>query len=239
MLLEGRRIGYLYIEADLEDLRSETRKTKVLAIPLFGATLLLIAMFTLLLQRSITNPIRRLAETAREVANEKNYELRARTGGGPELIQLGLDFNHMLEEIEARDKALRDARDLLEQRVTERTMVMEQEVAERQKAEVMLKESAELFRALSDAAPVGIVSEGEGGVIRHCNPCFLEMFGYTAKDMEGKRLDELLAPAERQDAARSKSEQVVEGRVLHRTVKRRKKDRTLLDVEVFAAPLTV
>jgi PAS domain S-box-containing protein len=237
VLLEGRKIGYLYVQADLEDLRSEAKKAKLLAIPLFGITLLLIAGLTLLLQKSVTDPIRMLARIAREVAHEKNYALRTATGGGPELIQLGSDFNYMLAEIETRDKALREARDSLEQRVVERTMVMEEEIAERQKAEVRLKESVELFRALSDAAPVGIVSEGKDGRIHHSNPWFLQMFGYTAADLEGKCIDELLAPEEMQEAARAVTQEVFAGRVLHRTVKRLKKDGTLLDVEVFAAPI--
>ena len=236
--LKGRRIGFLYVEADLEDLRGESRAAKLLAIPLFGMTLLLIAALTLQLQKSITEPIRRLAGIAKEVAEEKNYGLRALPGGGPEVLQLGADFNHMLEEIEARDKALREARGLLEERVVERTMALEQEIAERQKAEVQLQESGELFRALNNAAPVGIVSEGKDGKIRQSNPQFLKMFGYTAADLEGKCIDELLAPEEMLEAARSMSQHVAAGRTLHRTVKRQRKDRTLLDVEVFAAQLT-
>ena len=238
VLLDDHAIGFLYLEADLQDLSEETRTSKLLAIPLFGLTLLLIATLTLLLQKSITNPIRQLGGIARQVANEKNYALRAQTGGGPELLQLGSDFNHMLQEIETRDKALRDARDLLEQRVVERTMVMEQEIAERQRTEAMLKESVELLRALNDAAPVGIVSQGKDGKIRHSNPRFLEMFGYTMEELEGKCIDELLAPEEMREAAKSMSKQVVAGRVLHRTVKRQKKDKTSLDVEVHAAPLS-
>ncbi len=237
VILEGRTIGYLYIEADLDDLRGETKVAKLLAVPLFSLTLLLIALLTLQLQKSITNPIRRLAGIARQVAAEKNYGLRSMAGGGPELNQLGVDFNHMLEEIETRDKALREAKDLLEERVNERTMALEQEIAERQKAEVLLKESEELFRALNDAAPVGIVSEGREGNIRQSNPHFLKMFGYEAADLEGKCIDELLAPKEMLETARTLSKQVVAGKVLHRTIKRAKKDGTLLDVEVFAAPL--
>ena len=237
VFLEGHRIGFLYVEADLKDLRSETRQAELLAIPLFGLTLVLIAALTSLLEKSITNPIRTLTRTAREIADQKNYTLRTAAGGGPELSQLGADFNHMLDEIETRDKALRDARDLLEQRVIERTMVMEHEIADRQKTEVLLKESVELFRALNDAAPIGIICEGLDGKIRHSNPCFLEMFGYSTTDLHGKCIDGLLAPREMLNASWHLSQEVLGGRVTHQTVKRRRKDGTLLDVEVFAAPL--
>ena len=171
------------------------------------------------------------------MADGKNYALRSIAAGGPELLQLGADFNRMLQEIEGRDKALLEARDLLEQRVVERTMAMEQEIAERQRAEVLLKESAELLRALNDAAPVGIVWDGSDGKIRNSNPRFQQMFGYAAQELEGKCIDEILAPEGMLDAARSMSKRVLSGRVVHRTVKRLKKDKTLLDVEVYAAPL--
>lgn len=239
VILGGRQIGFLSLDADLKDLDSETRTGTFLVMVLFGMTLLLIAFLTLLMQRSITDPIRQLAAVAREVSGEKNYGLRALSSGGPELLQLSRDFNHMLEEIETRDKALLDARDTLEQRIVERTKVMEQEISERERTEAMLKESVELLRAVNDAAPVGIVSEGKDGKIRQSNPRFLQMFGYTAGDLQDKCIDEVLAPAEMMEAARSISKQVISGRVLHQTVRRKKKDNTLLDVEVFGAPLLI
>ncbi len=235
--LEGRRIGYLYLEADLEDLKEETKNAELLAFPLFSVTLLLTALMTLRLQKAITNPIRQLAEIARQVADVRNYCVRAGTEGGPELYQLGVDFNHMLEEIENRDRALREAKELLEQRVSERTQALGQEIAERRKAESLLKESEELFRAMNNASPVGMVSVGKDGKIRQSNPHFLKMFGYTLEDLKGSSLDDLLVPEDMKEAALSINNQVKEGRTVHRKLKRRRNDGRLLDVEVFSAPL--
>jgi two-component system, sensor histidine kinase and response regulator len=235
--LEDRKIGYLYMETDLADLRAETRKAKLQAIPLFCVPLLLIALMTLRLQKAITNPIRELAGITRQVADHKNYTLRTGTGGGPELQQLGADFNHMLEEIEIRDRALLEARDSLEERVNERTKALGQEIVERGKAEKKLKESEELFRAMNNASPVGMISVGRNGKIRSSNPQFLKMFGYGVEDLEGKSIDELLVPAEMKEVGRAIARQVKSGRTVHRILKRCKKDGTLLDVEVFGAPL--
>ncbi len=120
VFLEKRLIGRLYLEAGLRDLREERRHTAWLAIPVFLATLLLVAMLTLLLQNSITRPILVLGEIARRVKAEKAYSLRAPAVGQSEIGRLGDDFNHMLEAIEQRDKELREAQDLLEERVSER-----------------------------------------------------------------------------------------------------------------------
>ncbi len=163
-----------------------------LAIPVFAFTLLLIYLLTLLLQKSVTQPIRELAEVAQRVTSERNYLLRAPSLGGAELGQLGNNFNHMLDAIANRDQELRDARDFLEQRVSERTVALELEIVERQKTGVLLKEREELFRALNEGSPVGIVYEAEDKQIRLSNPSFRKMFGYEAADMEGRSIDELL-----------------------------------------------
>lgn len=239
VILDQRMIGRLYLEAELDDLREERRHVIWLALPVFLVTLFLVFCLTLWLQRSITRPILLLADLARRVKDDRAYSLRAPAIHQSELGRLGDDFNHMLEAIERRDRELREIRDLLEQRVSERTMDLEQEIAVRRKAELLLKESEELYRALNEAAPVGIVSESWDGIVRQCNPAFRQMFGYTAEEVSGKALDELLTGGKLQEEALAITKQVKEGRVVRRTVRRRKKDGEMLDVEVFGAPLLV
>ncbi|MGB8494650.1 MAG: PAS domain S-box protein [Candidatus Acidiferrum sp.] len=235
--LEGREIGTLYLEAGLSDLRKERWQTVLLAIPVLGTTLVLVYFLTLIQQKSIVQPIRQLSEVAGRVAEEKNYALRAPALEGPELGQLGGAFDHMLEVIESRDQELREARDLLEARVGERTMALEQEIAERQRAQLLLKESAELYRALNENAPVGIISGTIDGIIRLSNPAFRKMFGYTEEEVAGKFLDDLLLTQAMRESGVSLSKLIEAGRALHHTVKRKRKDGRELDVEVFGAPL--
>src|SRR5208337_460079 len=235
--LEGREIGKLYLEAGLSDLREERWHTVLLMIPVLGATLVLVYFLTLIQQRSIVQPIRQLSDVAGRVAEEKNYALRAPSLQGPELGQLGSAFDHMLEVIESRDQELREARDLLEARVGERTMALKQEITERRRAQVLLQESEELFRALNEAAPVGIISGTRDGIIRLSNPAFRKMFGYTEEELTGKSLpDLLLNPAMRENWT-SARKQLEAGRGVHYTAKRRRKDGKEIDVEAFGAPL--
>jgi len=157
---QGRQIGELCMESEMGDIREARRELAKLILPLFLGALGLIAILTMLLQRSITAPIQELAGLAK------------------------------------RDKELREARELLEQRVSERTMALEQEIGERQRAEALLKESEELFRALNEASPVGIASVSKDGSVRQCNPAFRQMFGYTAEEMTGRHITELVASDE-------------------------------------------
>jgi len=234
--LEGHEIGKLYLEAGLSDLREERWHTALLAMPVLVATLILVYFLTLIQQRSIIGPIRQLSEVARRVAEEKNYALRAPSLRGPELRQLGGAFDHMLAVIESRDQELREGRDLLEARVGERTMALEQEIAERQRAQLLLKESDELFRALNEAAPVGIVAETDDRIILS-NPAFRKMFGYTEEELAGKSLNELLLTPAMRETGVSMDKLISAGRVVHRTLKRKRKDGKEIDVEGFGALL--
>ena len=237
--LEGRELGKLYLEAGLADLKEERWHTVMMAIPILGATLLLVCFLTLIQQKSIVEPIRQLSNVAGRVAEEENYALRAPVLLEPELGQLGNAFNHMLAVIESRDQELREVRDQLEARVSERTMALEQEIADRKHAQLLLQGSEELFRALNEAAPVGIVSGTKEGIIRLSNTAFRRMFGYTEEEITGKSMsDLLLTPAMRENW--TPVEELIEmGRSVHYTVKRRRKDSREIDVEVFGAPLNL
>ncbi|HKI13027.1 MAG TPA: PAS domain S-box protein [Candidatus Acidoferrum sp.] len=235
--LEGREIGTLYLEAGLSDLRKERWQTVLLMIPVLGATLVLVYFLTLIQQKSIVQPIRQLSDIAGRVAEEKNYALRAPSLEGPELGQLGGAFDHMLEVIESRDQELREAHDLLEARVGERTMALEQEIAERHRAQLHLQESEELFRALNEAAPVGIISGTKDGTIRLSNPAFQKMFGYTQEELIGESLSGLLLTPAMREGWISVSDMIETGHAVHHTVKRSRKDGKEIDVELFGAPL--
>jgi PAS domain-containing protein len=216
----GNFIGTLYIQASQEDLIQERKAMALFVIPVFLVTLLLITGFTLLLQKSITGPIMALAHLARRVKNEKAYSLRAAAEGQSELGQLAGDFNHMLEAIEQRESQLQQGRDLLEERISERTMALEQEIGERQKAERLLKEREELFRALNEAAPIGIVSVTLEGTIQQSNPAFREMFGFSAEELVEKTIYELIPGGEQSEEGVTLSRLVRDGWVFQQVVKR-------------------
>src|SRR5262249_6941332 len=128
--MEGRSLGTLYLEADLVDLQKRQKEFEKLTLGVALAGLLAVYFLTNALQRGLTNPIQQLAEVARAITGQRNYALRAPRLTGKELEQLGADFNHMLEEIERRDKELSDARDNLEERVNARTAELKLEMAE-------------------------------------------------------------------------------------------------------------
>jgi len=193
VFLDGRHLGSLYLEKDLEDLQERTRRSLQLTAFIAGLSLLVVYFLTSTLQRSVTGPITQLAQIVRWIAMEKNYLLRAPPLAGKELNQLGADFNHMLEEIAQRDAALTDARDTLEIRVATRTSELEHEVEERRRAEASLLERTGFLNTLLASSPIALMVSGLDGCIQLANPAFERLFGYSQQEIIGKPARDLIA----------------------------------------------
>ncbi len=237
--LGPRPVGSLYLESGLEDLQERLRHFEQLTAFIATGSLLVVYLLTAALQRGITGPIQNLAALARSIAAEKSYSLRAPPLSGRELRQLGADFNHMLDEIERRDAALNEARDILEIRVAARTGELEMEVTERSRAEQALQQRTVFLNTLITSNPLAIAVGGSDGRLQLVNPAFEKLFGYASEEAIGQRVDDLLYP-------RGLSREEMDGRLqrlkqetVHETVQRRKKSGDLVDVEVHAVPLSL
>ena len=95
------------------------------------------------------------------------------------------------------------------------------------------------FEDLVLNSPVAIVTLDTAHRIVSRNPAFEELFGYTEAESIGRNLDELVAPdASLSEAVAITQHVLAEGAV--RTVgRRRRKDGTLVDVEVLGVPVRV
>lgn len=118
----GKPVGIVYVQAHFGELMGRVKRYALTAflILLFCMTAALGATATL--RRIITRPITALASTALVISREKDFSLRAQpTANQDEIAVLVQAFNVMLQELQTRDQALGEARDLLEKRVQERT----------------------------------------------------------------------------------------------------------------------
>ncbi len=133
LTFEGKNIGSIYMLSDLDAFKRRERNFAALVgvvLLVSLGTAMWISSFT---RRSIAEPIVQLSNVAAIVSKDKNYSVRAlqpgnlRGDGTPDQAQVdevsGLiaTFNEMLEQIQTRDVALRNAHDELERRVEERT----------------------------------------------------------------------------------------------------------------------
>jgi PAS domain S-box-containing protein len=118
----------------------------------------------------------------------------------------------------------------LEQRIQERTRELQQEIAER-----MLQQRR--FKQLFDNAPVGIVLLDEQDRFVAANSAFEKTFQFTPEELMQRRINDVIVPEAQAAEASMISQQTSAGEAsTHETVRRRK-DGSLLPVEVYGVPI--
>jgi two-component system NarL family sensor kinase len=143
---------------------------------------------------------------------EPRYQFRIRTKSG-ELRWL--DFAGARTNFEGKPAILATAFDITaikraEQQLLERTMYLD---------------------ALIANSPLGIVTKDEQNRVVFCNPAFERMFHYSQNELQGGDIDDIIASHDLEDANRM-TFAVRGGGVVHATTQRRRKDGTLIDVEL-------
>jgi PAS domain S-box-containing protein len=127
----------------------------------------------------------------------------------------------------------------LEQLVAERTVKLNQEIAEHEKAESEIRKQKQYFESLVVNSPLAVVTLDLKHHITACNPAFEKLYGYTSAEVIGRDLDELIAAETIYEEAKSYTAQILSGGFVHSFGKRRRKDGSLVDVELFGVPVFV
>ena len=192
IIFQGEKVGTVFLEGD-------TLEYKQLLVGYLFFFALIVAVVSLgayvmagRLQRPISNPILELAWTTKMVTSTRDYSIRAGKRSEDEVGVLIDGFNEMLGQIQIRDAELRHAREDLERRVDERTAELEQEVADRQRAQEALHESEGRIRLLLDSTAEAIYGIDREGKCTFCNPATIRMLGHErgdtllGKDMHGQ-----------------------------------------------------
>jgi len=179
---QGEKVGTVFLEGDTV----EYKQLLVGYLLFFGLIVAAVSMgaFAMAgrLQRPISNPILELAWTTKMVTTSRDYSIRAGKHSEDEVGVLIDGFNEMLGQIQNRDTELRHAREDLERRVDERTLELEQEVADRQRAQEALRESEGRIRLLLDSTAEAIYGINREGKCTFCNPATLRLLGHEKGD---------------------------------------------------------
>jgi len=101
------------------------------------------------------------------------------------------------------------------------------------------RQQKQYFAELVRNSPVAIVTlDGDHAVV-DCNPAFETLFGYARDEVLGGQLDDLITTPETRIAAISYTEQALQQRPVKTITQRRRKDGTMVDVEVLGVPVVV
>jgi PAS domain S-box-containing protein len=95
------------------------------------------------------------------------------------------------------------------------------------------------FEVLVQNSPVAIVVLDRDHRVVSCNPGFESLYGYTQPEVVGHNLDDLITTEETRLQAVSYTVQASEDRTVQGFGQRRRKDGSMVDVEVLAVPIII
>ncbi len=93
------------------------------------------------------------------------------------------------------------------------------------------------YELLVNNSPVAIVTHDLEDRIVDCNPAFENLFLYNKREAIGSNTDLLISPPDMIDDARGKTDTVRNGGKVQFITQRKRKDGSLVDVEVFGIPV--
>lgn len=178
VVLNGRRTGTVYISASLAELA--VRRQNILFLIAFTLLLCSVVAFFLSfrLQKLISGPLAHLTKTARHIAVEKDYSVRAEKTCEDETGVLVTAFNEMLGTIDAQNKSNGQYRLRQEELIAEQS----RDIAERKQAEARLRESEDRYREIFTNVPVGIFQTSVKGRLILANPALAYILGYDSPE---------------------------------------------------------
>ncbi len=104
----------------------------------------------------------------------------------------------------------------------------------------LLRRQNRYLESLLEISPTAIVTLDLDRRVTSWNLAAEELFGYTAAEATGRKLEDLVARQEDMQAeAAAYYEQLGRGQRFHAVTRRMRKDGTLVDVDLFAVPVTV
>lgn len=125
ILFQGKAVGAVYLLAETSDVARRTGRFGLISAGMLITCFALAYLATYAIRHLVTDPLTELAKTAQIVSRYKDYAVRAKLPrSSDELTFLVQSFNEMLEQIQARDRALEESRNVLELRVEERTAAL-------------------------------------------------------------------------------------------------------------------
>jgi PAS domain S-box-containing protein len=101
------------------------------------------------------------------------------------------------------------------------------------------RHQTQYFEDLVQNSPVAIVTLDVGHNVVACNPAFERLYGYARDEVLGRNLDDLITTEATRSEAVSYTEQALERRPVKVISQRRRKDGSLVDVEVLGVPVIV
>ena len=113
------------------------------------------------------------------------------------------------------------------------------DITEQKRIELETNRQKQYFESLVQNSPVAIVVLDNENRIISSNPAFERLYGYVNSEILSEDLDMLITNAELRDEAIRYTQAVIATESVHAIGKRKRKDGSLVDVEIFGVPVFV
>jgi PAS domain S-box-containing protein len=110
---DNDRLGTLYLASTKQATYDRITRYAWLASAVMVVSLLVAYLLSLMLQGHISRPLLAIAETTQTISKRGDYSVRTKKTGDDEIGRLTDAFNHMLDQIEAKDRAIRESHERL------------------------------------------------------------------------------------------------------------------------------
>jgi diguanylate cyclase (GGDEF)-like protein/PAS domain S-box-containing protein len=213
--LDGERIGTLALTADLTRLYTRVRRDAVTVGLILILSITVALAIATAAQRFVSDPILELANLAKTITLDKSYSARAVRRSNDEVGLLTTSLNEMLDEIELRDGALREAHDALESHVRD------------------LKK----LSAAVEQSPATVMITDQRGDLEYVNKRFEDATGYPRSEVLGSKPYLLASSAEANGCSKEMRHAIRAGNRWHGEVHSQTKAGGLLWEQVTMTPL--
>ena len=115
VLLDGEALGLIYIRSDLKQIDEQFLWDLMVVGVVFLVSIGIAFLLAAMLQKVISEPVLRLAQTMSKVKSTRDYSIRSDWVSYDELGMLTEGFNDMLNQVSLRDRELNAARESAEE----------------------------------------------------------------------------------------------------------------------------
>jgi diguanylate cyclase (GGDEF)-like protein/PAS domain S-box-containing protein len=112
-------------------------------------------------------------------------------------------------------------------------------ITERHRMAKQLGERTEFLNSLIEQNPLGVVVHDREGRVQLCNEAFSKLFLYNPQEIVGQQLDPLISGPDESAEAEALTDRATAGGSIHQTVRRRRKDGKVLDLDLHAVTISL
>jgi len=113
------------------------------------------------------------------------------------------------------------------------------DVTEQKRSEKALEQRTSYLNTLIETNPLGTVVLDKEERVEMSNSAFEQTFLFSRNELLGKRLNELIVPEGLAEESDRFTRECLERRGVQVVSRRRRKDNTLVDVEIYGVPLVI